>query len=285
MTKGQYEANIKNVVSKIIELEQSSKTPVENNGYSDQGIFIDNISQQGLLKEIIMAHALGHYVNRNKKQFDAFIVIDRNLNMPSLNINEYSNIVDNSLRNININNIDYSVKQYEYLTSLCMKSSTITRKCKKKINGQMYLSEGNFQYHDLKISAITERVSNYNSTFFGFFDESNPIELVAIIKLNCDQITGLVISKLAKILLSTKGHSNRNYIHRNDSLNNDNHTEQYVSDLITSCVQCQNGCNCNNCSELKRLSNRDDIRDLNFHVSIKLSDVIILNIPPIFTSF
>ena len=60
------------MVRKIGELEQISKTP-DINGNSDNGIFIDNISQQGLLKEIIMAENLGHYVNRNKKQFDAFV--------------------------------------------------------------------------------------------------------------------------------------------------------------------------------------------------------------------
>lgn len=266
MTKNQYENNIRNVVRKIGELEQISKTP-DISGNSDNGIFIDNISQQGLLKEIIMAENLGHYVNRNKKQFDAFSVIDHNLNMPDLEIGEYSNIVDNSLRTININNIDYSVKQYEYLTSLCETSSNKTKKYKNHINNR-YLSEGSFQYHDLKINSIDSRINQYNSTYFGVFDKSYPINLISVYEFSQGSMKDLVIKKIAKLFTSKHPKAKSNFVYKADQLQSRNPTDYqtvitYIKESLTGST-----------NNLVISTGNNNILDENVHISIKLSDVM-----------
>lgn len=291
MTKSQYENNIRDVVEKISNLEKSSRTPllpIGNN--SNQGIFINNISQQGLLKEIIMAHELGHYVNRNKKQFDAFSIVDdipRYKSLYSITTSEYLKVVNSSSQKIVILGQQYSIEHYEYLTSLCSISNTLSKDTFEISNASgisKYLSNGSFQYHDLKISAITERVSNYNSTYIGLFDKYNPMELVAIYELESIKITEQVIRRIAQILLSNDTGAKNNHISKNTILNPKPDENEVIS-IITSCVQCQQNCQCQCCKQLRSITQRDDIRNVNFHVSLKLLDLQKFLTKPTFISF
>ena len=143
-------------------------------------IEIMNLSQGGLLKEIIMANCLGHFVYPHKKQHDAFTI-------PSLShIFTLSDIIS-----------DVSChKKYEYLTSLCSKSSRDRAK---------------FQFHDMKISSINERVGKYHATYFGYFNVNNPMVVFDIKEAETSFMIDIVIDKITNSI-----HKANNTLQRNN---------------------------------------------------------------------